>query len=448
VANLLSSLLASGFAPPGATPSRIARQLDALARAAESRDVSPPGWALLVELDDPGLVEDLLARGLRVMLVLPQAWRVERLAEAVDDLNRPGLRLCGELLASEPGEVCWYSYNDPRCDGTSSPQELQLSRPNLRLDALEMRPLHTLDSLRHAWIERDGPLEGEGVLLLSDAGQLELLAGADLLLNDLAALAWFGPGDAQPPDSLAARFLAPWPEAEPGQWWRRDGALELRAECRTLQQMLARCTAQLEHLRAEREHLAQRQAELQAERDGSLQTQAEQAAQLALQIAQAVRLQQEHSSLLQQYAEQLSTAEALQEDSRRHLEESQRLSDQGLLLQEQCLALQAEVSAVRGQLQLGQAGLAEALAERDQARAERDQLLAERGQLQAGIATLQAEAERQREDLHEALRARQQQQEQLAGLTDRAERSSRELEVLRQRLVLLIEAAEPAAEGP
>lgn len=460
MANLLPSLLASGIAPSDASPSRILGQLDALARTAESRDVPAPSWALLIELDDPGLLEDLLARGLRVMLVLPQAWRVARLAEAIEDLNRPGLRLCGEALAAEAGEVCWYRYNDPRCDGTRSPQELQASRPNLRLDALEMRPLHTLDSLRHAWIERDGPLEGEGVLLLSHAGQLELLAGADLLLNDLAALAWFGPLDAQPDgdaeavvdhgseqevpspslsDSLSARFLAPWPEAEPGHWWRRDVALEFKAERRNLQLLLANSTGQLEQLRAEREALALRQAELQAERDGMLQAQAEQVAQLAFQAAQAARwqqehhsLQQEHHSLQQESAAQRAAAEALQEDNRLRQEEAQRLSDQGGMLQQECLALQAELAALRTQLQEAQAGCAEALAER--------------GQLQAGMAALQAEAERLREDLHEALRARQHQQDQLAGLTDRAEQSSRELEVLRQRLVLLIEAAAaPAA---
>jgi hypothetical protein len=453
VANLLPSLLASGIAPSDASPSRILGQLDALARTAESRDVPAPSWAVLIELDDPGLLEDLLARGLRVMLVLPQAWRVARLAEAIEDLNRPGLRLCGELLAAEAGEVCWYRYNDPRCDGTRSPQELQASRPNLRLDALEMRPLHTLDSLRHAWIERDGELEGEGVLLLSHAGQLELLPGADLLLNDLAALAWFGPLDAQPhadaepvvdhgsepevpcrslSDSLSARFLVPWPEAEPGHWWRRDVALEFKAERRSLQLLLASSTGQLEQLRAEREALALRQAELQAERDGMLQAQAEQVAQLAFQAAQAARWQQEHHSLQQESAAQRAAAEALQEDNRLCQEEAQRLSDQGGLLQQECLALQAELAALRAQLQEAQAGCAEALAER--------------AQLQAGMAALQAEAERLREDLHEALRARQHQQDQLAGLTDRAEQSSRELEVLRQRLVLLIEAAAaPAA---
>ncbi len=454
MANLLPSLLASGIAPSEPSPSRILCQLDALARTAASRDVPPPGWALLIELDDPGLVEDLLGRGLRVMLVLPQLWRVERLAEAIEDLNRPGLRLCSELLAAEPGEVCWYRYNDPRCDGTLSPQELQASRPNLRLEALDTRPLHTLDSLRHAWIESDGPLEGEGVLLLSHAGQLELLAGADLLLNDLAALAWLGveqgSGQEVPGRSLSerlsARFLAPWPEAEPGHWWRRDVALEFNAERRSLQLQLARTTEQLEQLRAEREALALRQAELQAERDGWLLAQAEQVAQLAVQAAQAARWQQEHHSLLQEHqslqqecAEQRTAAEALQQDNHLRQEDVQRLSHQAELQQQECLALQAELAALRGQLQETQAG-------RDHALMERDQLLQERAQLQSGIAGLQAEAERLREDLHEALRARQHQQEQLAGLTERAEQSSRELEGLRQRLVLLIEAAAVPAE--
>lgn len=393
MANPLPSLLASGFAPSGPLPSRILGRLDELARAATARGATPPRWALLLELDDPALVEDLLARGLRVMLVLPQAWRVARLAEAVEDLNQPGLRLCGELLAAQPGEVCWYRYNDPRCDGLLSPQELAASRPNLRLDALEMRPLHTLDSLRHAWIESDGPLEGEGLLLLRDAGQLELLAGADLLLNDLAALAWFAPsaGGAEPGDplraSLAARFLVPWPEADPGHWWRRDAALELNAERRSLQQLLARSTGQLEQLRGEREALALRQAELQAERDGLLQTQAEQAAQLALRDSQAAQRQQQFE-----------------------------------VLQQECLALQAA---------------------RDQALAERDQAQQQCEELQAGNVRLQAEAERLREDLHEALRARQRQQDQLAALTDRAEQSSCELDELRLRLALLIEAAVP-----
>lgn len=449
MANLLPSLLASGFAPSGPLPSRILGRLDELARAATARGVTPPRWALLLELDDPALVEDLLARGLRVMLVLPQAWRVARLAEAIEDLNQPGLRLCGELLADQQGEVCWYRYNDPRCDGILSPQELQASRPNLRLDALEMRPLHTLDSLRHAWSESDGPLEGEGLLLLRDAGQLELLAGADLLLNDLAALAWFAPlpGEAEPGDSLraslAARFLVPWPEADPGHWWRRDAALELSAERRSLQQLLARSTGQLEQLRGEREALALRQAELQAERDGLLQIQAELAAQLALRDTQAAQRQQQFEALQQEFgalqlesAEQRSAAEALQADNRLRQEESQRLNDQGVVLQEECLALQAALVGLQGQLQEAQAG-------RDQALAEREQAQQEREELQAVIARLQAEAERLREDLHQALRARQLQQDQLAALTNRAEDSSRELDELRLRLALLIEAAVP-----
>lgn len=449
MANPLPSLLAAGISPSGPPPSRILGRLDELARVATSRGVEAPRWALLVELDDPALVEDLLARGLRVMLVLPQAWRVARLAEAIEDLNQPGLRLCAELLAAQPGEMCWYRYNDPRCDGIRSPQELQASRPNLRLDALEMRSLHTLDSLRHAWTQSDGPLEGEGLLLLRDAEQLELLAGADLLLNDLAALACFAPldGVAESGDSLradlAARFLVPWPEADPGQWWRRDAALELQAERRSLQQLLARSTGQLEQLRAEREALALRQAELQAERDGLLQIQAELAAQLALQDTQAAHqqqrfeaLQQEFGALQVEWATQCSAAEVLQTDNAVRQEESQRLSHQAGVMQEECLALQAELVGLQGQLQEAQAG-------RDQALAERDQAQQEREQLKAGIARLQAEAERLREDLHEVLRARQLQQDQLAALTNRAEQSSRDLEDMRLRLALLIEAAAP-----
>ncbi len=439
--------------PQAPSAARIHGLLEALGRSGEGRDAGPPRWVILLELDDPDLIEALRARGLRLILVLPQAWRVQRLAEAIDAIDTPGFRLCDQLFAAESGEVCWYTYNDPRCDGTRSPGELEADRPNLRLESLEMRPQHTLDSLRHAWTERDGPLEGEGLLLLRDADQLALLAGGGSLLADLAALAWFAPGEANTPPgallpALASHFLVPWPEAEPGHWWRRDAALELRAENRELHQLWTDSTRHLDQLRGEREAIAQRQLELQAERDALLQSQAGLAAQLAIQQGLASRLAQQLEAERAEAEAQRAAAAQVQAELERSGEEVALLRQRAELQQNEGEALQAELAGVRAQLEVLQAGCDQLQQERDHTVAEREQARAACEQSQERITALQAESERLREDLQEALRLRQGHQEQLATLTLRADHSSRALEELRLELARLIEAGARPAEAP
>ena len=178
---------------------------------------------------------------------------------------------CVELLGADPGEVCWYHYNDSRYHGLQSPEELQPQRPNLRLQSLELRPVRTLAQVCERWAESEGAVhEGAGLLwLLEPNNAATTLAGAGAWLNALETIHVAGtlPEPAQLTALLDGACFRPTASEPSLHQWQRDPLRVLQNTCDALIAERDGVLAQNHDLTQQHHALQQSQAQLSAERD-------------------------------------------------------------------------------------------------------------------------------------------------------------------------------------
>ena len=200
--------------------------------------VAESGWVALVgspSVDDLQAAMDCAGP---VLLVVPEAASLDGLRTSLGHAWPERVTACVELLGADPGEVCWYRYNDSRYHGLQSPEELQPQRPNLRLQSLELRPVRTLAQVCDRWAESEDTVhEGAGMLwLLEPNNAATTLAGAGAWLNALETIHVAGtlPEPAQLTALLDGACFRPTASEPSLHQWQRDPLRVLQNTCDAL----------------------------------------------------------------------------------------------------------------------------------------------------------------------------------------------------------------------
>ena len=330
------------------------------------------GWVVLVGPlpagEEQAWIQAVAEEGRQVLVILPglDAEQGQALRQQLPEQVLVGVTFCCELLGAEPGEVCWYRYNDRRHNGTTSPELLQTNWPNLRLESLELRPQRTLAEVLDQWMADEAqPLEAEGSLWLPAASASDVLAGAGSWLSSLSAIAVAGSMDASHP--LAARLEPACFRAEDVgpqlQLWRRDPLLVLHAE--------------REELRIQMQTLEGEKSTLQAECEGVIAEREGLRIQMQALNSERASLQAERNALQEQ-------RDALQTERDGLQVERDDLSSRLLTLTSEFQELASQRQELSGQLET-------LSTQRDGLQQERDRLNAERSELQSERDNLQEE---------------------------------------------------------
>lgn len=194
----------------------------------------PAPWAVLIGVQDPGLVADWSASVPRLLVVQPNPLLAERLLDAWDGQLPSGLEIETEPLALQPGPICWYSYNDSRLDGTTAPDSLRPIFPNLALRGQTLRTGQSLQQLLAAWWQRSGDPGGSGVLQVPADGFEVAVRSAGQLIDRFERLQVHpgGRSSADPAAEVLSDPLQQWLESfcfspvtaehRPVGVWRRD----------------------------------------------------------------------------------------------------------------------------------------------------------------------------------------------------------------------------------
>jgi uncharacterized coiled-coil DUF342 family protein len=329
-------------------------------------------------------LRNLLMGGNHVLLIEPDRDRADRLREELGNSRAKNPVVVTEVLGPTEGVATWYTYNDIRRNGTTSPQELQGHYPNLKLLAQEDRPLRPLSDLLQRWQDEDPSvaelfkarrgwwrLDGQMALAAIHTGGpwLECCDRVELSPSAVAAVA----GDPDAQAALRSACLASMPRdgfaGEAVSEWRRDQLLEMERNVSLAEKELSVLRSQHGLVTAERDGLLQERQQLTAVRD-QLTAQHHELA------AQRDQLTAERDGLLQE-RQQLSAATD-QLTAQHHELAAQR--DQLTAERDGLLQEREQLTAARDQLTVQHQQLA---AQRDQLTAERDGHLQDRDQLTA-----------------------------------------------------------------
>lgn len=143
-------------------------------------------WLVVVGIDEQDLLAVASACAGPVLVVLPDQSSLEQLHEQWLECIPPNVQLKVQLLGSHCGEHAWFYYNDARLDGTIPIEQLQITRPNLRVERVELREQTTLGHLLAGW----QPARDDGGMLLIAGPLGSLLQSAGDHLQKVACLFW------------------------------------------------------------------------------------------------------------------------------------------------------------------------------------------------------------------------------------------------------------------
>jgi hypothetical protein len=227
-------------------------------------------------------LRDLLRGGNRVLVIEPDRDRARRLKEELGNSQARGLVVISELLGHSLGVASWYTYNDIRLNGTSSPQELQQHYPNLKLLGQEERPLRPLGDLLHRWQDEDTSvaelfkarrgwwrLDGPMALAAVQSAGPWLESCDHLELSPSAQSAVADNPDAQA--ALRSACLASVPKdgltGEAAGDWRHDQMIEKEKQVSVAEKQLNALRSHHEQIITQRDLLLQQRDQLAADND-------------------------------------------------------------------------------------------------------------------------------------------------------------------------------------
>ena len=192
-----------------------------LVEALETR-VRKAKWLVVVGISEQNLLTVACACAGPVLVVLPDQSCIDQLQEKWVECIPPRVQLNVQLLGSHFGERTWFYYNDARLNGTIPIEQLQITRPNLRLERVELREQTTLGNLLAGW----EPARDDGGMLLIAGPLGPLLQTAGDHLQQVACLLCIPQSKAANPvlvtDDSELTALAELDECCQASWLMRD----------------------------------------------------------------------------------------------------------------------------------------------------------------------------------------------------------------------------------
>jgi hypothetical protein len=298
-------------------------------------------WAVLIGVQDPGLIVDLHERCPLMLVIEPSSRRAAQLREAWGNTPQ-GLKIWSEPVGVLEEEVRWFSYNDARLDGTQPPADVLSHFRNISLNSEEGRLQRRLSDVVNEWLATQQAPGNGGALLVQSSEPDSLLAAPATLLATFESLILWTEASGQPePAAIDEALILSLEDAcfrrsnENPIFWKRDEAL-------VLQHQLAIAEAELERLVNEKHTQAHLLQEGLAERS-ALAGECRSLRDALNKAREEGNDLHEHCNALEgKHAELQACVAALEQQSRELV-----LQREGLLANAEAIAMDAEAARMR-----------------------------------------------------------------------------------------------------